>query len=532
MSEPTPTISRRSFLTKLGAVGGATAMYGAMEALGLVATPANAQPVDFRPPRAGDLPRARRRTKVAIIGAGTAGLAAAYELGKAGYDCHVLEATGRPGGRALTIRGGDTVVDTDGVAQTSRYAPGQYFNAGPARIPNHHVTLDYCRELGVKIEALVNANAEAYYYYENTGSVDYGPLASTPVRHRVAKADWFGYTAELLAKAVDQGALDDVLSVEDAERLVSFASSFGGLSGGRYVGGSRRGYTTTPTTEPGVVNGPPPDLSTVLRSRMGNQFAFELGFDQAMMMWQPVGGMDRISAALAEAVGRHRITYDAPVAEIANTPDGVRIVYQGRGARPHVLEAEYCIAAIPPMVLRELPSNLSSATQAALGQASGANTGKIGLQFGRRFWEEDEKIFGGITTTNLDVSGIWYPSYGMLGEKGVVIGYYSGAYTNLSVPERQARALAQGAKIHGQRYLDEFETAVSVAWPKMPYARGGWVNWSGGRGPGSGYEHLLQPDGRIYFAGDHMSYYTSWQAGAFESARKVVMDLHARVAAS
>src|SRR5690606_24701083 len=208
VSEPTPTISRRSFLTKLGAVGGASAMYGAMEALGLSASPANAQPVGFRPPRAGDLPRARRRTKVAIIGAGTAGLAAAYELGKAGYDVHVLEASGRPGGRALTIRRGDTVVDTDGVAQTCHYDPGQYFNAGPARIPNHHVTLDYCRELKVPIEALVNANAEAYYYFENTATVDYGPLASTPVRHRVAKADWFGYTMELLARAVDQGALD------------------------------------------------------------------------------------------------------------------------------------------------------------------------------------------------------------------------------------------------------------------------------------------------------------------------------------
>src|SRR5690606_18209053 len=136
---------------------------------------------------------------------------------------------------------------------------------------------------------------------------------------------------------------------------------------------------------------------------------------------------------------------------------------------------------------------------------------------------------GGITHTNLDVSGIWYPSYGYLGEKGVVVGYYSGAYTNLSVPERQARALAQGAKIHGQKYIDEFETAVSVAWPKMPWARGGWVSWQGGRG--AAYQHLLQPDGRIYFAGDHLSYYTSWQAGAFESARKVVMDLHARVAA-
>ncbi|WP_240760286.1 FAD-dependent oxidoreductase, partial [Phytoactinopolyspora endophytica] len=98
--------------------GGATALYGSMAALGLVATPANAQPVDFRPPREGDLPKgARNRTKVVIIGAGVAGLTAAYELQKAGYDCQILEARDRPGGRARTIRGGDSLTDTDGVTQ-------------------------------------------------------------------------------------------------------------------------------------------------------------------------------------------------------------------------------------------------------------------------------------------------------------------------------------------------------------------------------------------------------------------------------
>ena len=37
------------------------------------------------------------------------------------------------------------------------------------------------------------------------------------------------------------------------------------------------------------------------------------------------------------------------------------------------------------------------------------------------------------------------------------------------------------------------------------------------------------PDGNVYFAGDHLSYYIAWQAGAFESARKVVTELHDRV---
>jgi monoamine oxidase len=43
------------------------------------------------------------------------------------------------------------------------------------------------------------------------------------------------------------------------------------------------------------------------------------------------------------------------------------------------------------------------------------------------------------------------------------------------------------------------------------------------------YERLLEPAGNVYFAGDHLSYYVAWQAGAIDSARKVVMQIHDRV---
>ncbi|NDL57061.1 FAD-dependent oxidoreductase [Phytoactinopolyspora sp. XMNu-373] len=524
-------LSRRRFLTRVGMAGGAATLYGSMAALGLTAGPAAAD--EFRPPRQNELPtNARGRTSVVILGAGIAGLTAAYELQKAGYDCHILETRDRPGGRIRTIRGGDTLTDTDGVTQTAEFDDGQYFNAGPARIPNHHVTLDYCRELGVSIEALVNANAESLYYHENTGSTDYGPLANTPITHRQAKADYYGYVSELLATAVDQGALDDVLSTDDAERLISFANSFGDLRGGKYVGSGRRGYTEAPGAghTSGVFDEPPP-MSAVLHSQMGNRFSFEFGFNQAMMMWQPVGGMDRIPFAMADAVGKKNITYNATVTEIRNTSSGVVVAYtSGRPGRTRTIQADHCIATIPPMVLRDISSNLSNETKTALAVPTGANTGKIGLQYKRRFWEEDEKIFGGITATNMDVAGIWYPSSGFLGQKGVIVGYYSGAYTDLSIAEREERAVAQGVKIHGDAYRDELETSFSIAWTKVPEALGGWANWPNPRG--DAYEHLLKPDGHIYFAGDHLSHNIGWQAGAIDSARMAVMNLHERLVAT
>lgn len=53
--------------------------------------------------------------------------------------------------------------------------------------------------------------------------------------------------SELLQKATNQGALDQVLSKEDKEALSSFLTDFGDLSSdGRYVGSSRRGHSAEP----------------------------------------------------------------------------------------------------------------------------------------------------------------------------------------------------------------------------------------------------------------------------------------------
>jgi monoamine oxidase len=533
-------VSRRDFLTRVGVIGGATAMYGAMDVLGLMASPATATPVDFQPPRAAEIPRGRGGgPSVVVLGAGIAGLTTAYELAKAGYQVTVLEARDRAGGRNWTARRGDRVVDQGGT-QTCNFDRGQYMNLGPARIPQHHVTIDYCRELGVELEVFTNANADAYYYQEDTSSTSFGPLANQPIRHRNAKANYFGYVTELLAKAIDQRALSGELSSDDTERMLEFLRSYGNLDAAlNYNGTSRAGYVEG--EEPGAWTRSgtplsPIDRSDLLQSRVGNYFAFEFGWNQAMLMFQPVGGMDRIAQALADAVGRGRITYNAQVQQITNTSDGVEVVHTGRGAASRTVRADYCVATIPPQILKTIPSNLSGEVMGALDDANPVSAGKIGLQHARRFWEEDEQILGGITNTNMDLSTIWYPSYGYLSPKGVLVGYYNfggnaNAYGQRSPAQRRARAIEQGAKIHGQPYT-EVEQDLSIDWATVPTAQGGWVGWGSGQGEGSPYRRLLEPDGNVYFAGDHLSHYIAWQAGAFESARKTVMDLHDRVTAT
>uniref|UniRef100_UPI003F85C643 flavin monoamine oxidase family protein n=1 Tax=Actinosynnema sp. TaxID=1872144 RepID=UPI003F85C643 len=268
-----------------------------------------------------------------------------------------------------------------------------------------------------------------------------------------------------------------------------------------------------------------------------NYFSFEQGWDQAMNMFQPVGGMDAIPKAFVAAL-RRRETYNASVQRIENTANGVRVTFRDRNATRR-MEADSCVCTIPPLVLTGLDTNFSAQVRADLAVPVGATTGKVGQQYRRRFWETDEDIMGGITNTNLDIGTIWYPSNGYLSQKGIVVGSYNFgagavAFGNLTPAQRVARAVEQGERIHGAAYRTEMETAFTVSWHKMPRAKGGWVSWPSGTrgGPSTPYGRLTQPAGNVYFAGDHMSHVIAWQHGAFESARKSVAALHARALAA
>ena len=139
-------VTRRRFLTRLAAVGGGSIAYEAMTGLGLLAVPSQT-PFNLTGRVSG--------IRVVILGAGLSGMTAAYELGKAGFDCRLLEARARPGGRVFTVRRG-TASEETGSAQTAAFDEGLYFNAGPMRISHHHhTTLAYCRELQVATEVFV-----------------------------------------------------------------------------------------------------------------------------------------------------------------------------------------------------------------------------------------------------------------------------------------------------------------------------------------------------------------------------------------
>nr|VFJ65139.1 MAG: monoamine oxidase [Candidatus Kentron sp. FM]VFJ66685.1 MAG: monoamine oxidase [Candidatus Kentron sp. FM]VFK13910.1 MAG: monoamine oxidase [Candidatus Kentron sp. FM] len=189
-------LTRRGFLNMVGAVGGSAAVYQIALALGLTSGRAQGSPLIMRP-----LGKTKRR--VVLLGGGLSSLMSAYELERAGYQCTILEASHRIGGRNLTLRSGD-LIDELGNRHYCRFddEPHLYFNAGPTRIPaHHHYVMHYCRELGVALEGFANVDYNAWVH-------DTRAFGGRPVRLRRYVADARGFMAELSAKAIDTNAFD------------------------------------------------------------------------------------------------------------------------------------------------------------------------------------------------------------------------------------------------------------------------------------------------------------------------------------
>ena len=130
------------------------------------------------------------------------------------------------------------------------------------------------------------------------------------------------------------------------------------------------------------------------------------------------------------------------------------VTYQNAGGSgaPQQAKADWCICTIPLPVLSQIQTDVGARMKAAIDAVPYASSVKVGLQFKRRFWEEDEAIYGGISYTNLPIRQISYPStaYNHSG-RGVLLGAYlyggpnSYEFTAMTPRQRVEHAVEYGS---------------------------------------------------------------------------------------
>jgi monoamine oxidase len=509
--------TRRAFIQRMAQIGGYSAAFSTMRALGLIAAPG----ISTLPQLAADFGKGK---KVVILGGGIAGLSAAYELRKAGFECTILEARNRPGGRNWTIRDGSKVEFTDGTVQRCDWKGGGYFNAGPARIPSIHAhMLGYCRDLGVPLEVEVNTSRSALMQAEvlNGGKA---------VEQRQVVHDTRGYLAELLTKAINKHLLDEDLSQEDCARLSGFLHGFGDLNAsGNYVGTTRAGFTTL--RDAGLTQSvvhKPLKLTELLAADFSKGEFYEEQIDWQATMFQPVGGMDRIAYGFAKSLG-DIVQYDCVVTEITTGDSGVTVAYSKAGT-PQTIAADFCICTMPIAMLAQTKNNFSAETRKAFTGMPMTTQYKIAWE-SPRFWEKERNIYGGISFLNDTVDLVWYPSDKMFSPTGVVISGFNLESEDLTnkltpfgaLPSMQAKLDASRAaveKLH-PGCSQSLSKPVYVSWAKIPYSLGAYANNRHAECDAA-YAQLDKPQGRTYFAGDYLSHLIGWQEGAVLSSHHAI----------
>jgi monoamine oxidase len=181
---------------------------------------------------------------------------------------------------------------------------------------------------------------------------------------------------------------------------------------------------------------------------------------------------------------------------------------------------------MPLSVLRGIDINLSDAMMAAVKGTTYSASAKMGLQMKRRFWEEDDRIFGGHLYSDLPLGEFSYPSNDYLAHKGVLLGFYaSGRTANLheaSVNARLEHVLAHAGKVHPQM-RQEFEAAYAVWWDKVKYSQGAYAGGGGDR-----LTAFSKPDNRIVIGCAAASRRAAWQQGAIEAGWQAVKLVHER----
>jgi monoamine oxidase len=484
MAEP---VDRRAFLRYAAAVG-------ALPLAGLARSPV---------PAAAD---ASGGARVVVLGAGLAGLGAAYELMRHGYEVTVLEAQNRPGGRVETVRDG--------------FQRGGHAEMGAVRIlESHEYTLRYVAEFGLELTPY-DVGTRAFYMQRRRFLA---PPAGTPW-----PLDGFGPGEQpdpggLLPRYLLSG-FDKLGDIFDPGWPGAFPSAL------ELDGTTLAGYMRSQGASETWLDWLFAQEGRVGRTNGAAGFAVESvagGSDVRSIK----GGNDRLPYAFAAALG-NRVRYCCEVVRIAQDGRGVDVGYIDRTGRRHEIRADRCVCALPFAPLRRvsIATPFSDQKMAAIHQLKYMAAARCYFQTRTRFWKQDPLgPLGGLNLVGTDTMAgrVWSTSSQQADpDLGMVHAYMfdTEALEFASHGPRRVRAMYALFRRLLPGIRRQVIGVAHKAWQEDPWAGGGW-GWTQ---PGElrwMFPAMREPDGRVHFAGEHTSLWIAYMNGALESAERVVGEI-------
>ena len=454
------------------------------------------------------------RAPVVVIGAGLAGLAAAYELARMGVEVRVLEARGRPGGRVHTLR--------------APFDDGLYAEAGAVFVPGHHATtLRYLREFGIGLQPPAGGGR---------GGGERLFIRGTSVRSHPGRPTRWPLPLKPREAGLTPGEMRSLY-------LQPVVDAVGDPDHPLWPGEAALRYDEVTMEQLLRARGASPGAISLMRLGYLDEWGDGIGSLSALCMLRDLagsrggsetrriaGGSDRLPAAFAQRLG-DAVRYGAEVTGIERSRDRVRVAYTAGGER-RVIDAQHVICAIPFPVLRGLAIDppFSPPKRAAVAELPATSVTRVYLQLRARAWDTED---GDSVATDLPMMMAADATAGQPGRRGIVEAFVTGreARTLARMPAEACvrRVRAQVAQVIPA--ADErVERAAVYAWDADPWARGDYAWFRPGQVRAL-LPHLAAPEGRVHFAGDHTSSRPGWMQGALDSGLRAAGEVAAALGA-
>lgn len=493
------------------------------------------RPLAFRRPA-----RAERPPHVVIVGAGLAGLCAAYELQRHGCTTTILEADAQHlGGRV----------------RTARFADGSYGELGAMRIPNQHELMrKYVKgEFNLATRPFLASSDNAFYCGRGkrvrAGALKRPTGEPDPLRQAYRLKAWEAQKspAELwdhaIAGHVRGLAADERSDLRESnifrtERLTELDR----FSLRRLI--ELSGLSSEAIEYLFAVSG----LRTLQHSAGTELLREELsGIWSNPGFYEIVGGMELLPKAFLRRLrAKPRLGCEVIDFQQDHHANKVAAIYRDRASSGRLQreEADFLICTIPLPVLARLEAHrrFSPEKQVAMRDVHYESAIKFLIPTTTRFWERKERIFGGVSHTDLMPGSIYYPSDNVEQEEarsagpGILSvsdcwGQEARWLGNMLAPERHALVI----DVFGRNLHEDLLTPGTVRrnevkswyWDAHPWAGGAFAFYAPGQFA-TVHRQVTAPEGRIYLAGEHCSRMHSWMEGALASAHDAVASILAQ----
>lgn len=417
-------------------------------------------------------------TKEAIVvGAGMAGLTAAYELEQRGFEVTVLEARDRMGGRIGTLDMGDQHGETGGELID--------------HVRVHTLVNNYADEFGVEMaDTGYWGKIEEGAYYLDGKLVPYGSFKREFGLQAKKDHDRFWNELHDLGSLIPDGT---------NPKYAPNASALDNTSVKQWID-SLNLHPIAQELAEHYIRAEFDDANNVSLLYMAQQFNIygKVGSNESEILRFLHGGRD-FANAFADRI-RGPILLNHAVSAVSQDANGVVVTAAGQ-----TFTADYAVVTVPSTVLNRIHFTpaLPADKQAAADNLNYGSHTKVLMQYSKRFWLD--LGIGGDTLSDTQIGWTWESTERQGGDGGILIAYSSGSYTDQQIAWTDDAIIQNRLQQVEQMYPGSsqyFVDAAVYAYHRQEWTMGGFAAYA----PGQVMQYwgvFVEPAGRVYFAGEH-----------------------------